>query len=187
MTYRAWCETVKSERIPDGLLFCQAILWLHQAELPLGVAAIGAAGQKIIKIPEKAKNRFGRTVSVIAVGRETFAGRKDVTDVVLPPGLRRLPDGAFAGCEALKNLSLPKSVKKIGKRTFEGCAALENVYYEGSPEEWKAAAPGGAPGNAAVHFRCDLTEALGAYRVSAAPGQDITDAIRSAGAEENGR
>ena len=164
MTYRAWCETVKSERIPDGLLFCQAILWLHQAELPLGVTAIGAAGQKIIKIPEKAKNRFGRTVSVIAVGRETFAGRKDVTDVVLPPGLRRLPDGAFAGCEALKNL-----------------------YYEGSPEEWKAAAPGGAPGNAAVHFRCDLTEALGAYRVSAAPGQDITDAIRSAGAEENGR
>lgn len=43
MTYRAWCETGKNAKPPDGLLFCEAVLRLHKTELPLGVTDAAAA------------------------------------------------------------------------------------------------------------------------------------------------
>ena len=137
MNYKEYCESIKNVEIPDTLQFCQAIMWFHEEVLPLGLVSIGKSDLSIIKVPEKEKNRFGRVVPVIAFAKDVFSGNKKITDIILPSGIYRFPQGAFSGCTGLKNITIPKKVKYIREKTFEGCRGLENVYYEGTPDEWR--------------------------------------------------
>lgn len=136
MNYKEYCEFIKDIEISDSLEFCQAILWLHPEILPLGLVSIADKSLSIIRVPEKAKNRFDRIVPIIAVAKGAFAGNEKITDIILPSSIERLPQGAFAGCSSLKNITIPKKIKHIKEKTFDGCCNLENIYYEGTPEEW---------------------------------------------------
>lgn len=136
MNYKEYCEFIKDIEISDSLEFCQAILWLHPEILPLGLVSIADKSLSIIRVPEKAKNRFDRIVPIIAVAKGAFAGNENITDIILPSSIERLPQGAFAGCSSLKNITIPKKIKHIKEKTFDGCCNLENIYYEGTPEEW---------------------------------------------------
>ena len=136
MNYREYCELIKDVGISDDLRFCQAVMWLHPQVLPLGLVSTGESDMRVIKVPEEAKNRFDIIVPVICIAREAFAGNENVTDIILPSTIRRLPEGAFAGCRNLKNITIPKTIRYIKEKTFDGCVSLENVYYEGNPEEW---------------------------------------------------
>ena len=136
MNYKEYCEFIKDIEISDSLEFCQAILWLHPEILPLGLVSIADKNLSIIRVPEKAKNRFDRIVPIIAVAKGAFAGNENITDIILPSSIERLPQGAFAGCSSLKNITIPKKITHMKEKTFDGCCNLENIYYEGTAEEW---------------------------------------------------
>ena len=136
MNYKEYCEFIKDIEISDSLEFCQAIMWLHPERLPLGLVSIGDKSLSIIRVPEKTKNRFDRIVPIIAVAKGAFAGNENITDIILPSSIERLPQGAFAGCSSLKNITIPKKITHMKEKTFDGCCNLENIYYEGTAEEW---------------------------------------------------
>lgn len=46
--------------------------------------------------------------------------------VVLPDGLKQIPDGAFSGCTNLEEVIIPDSVEKIGD-SFEDCVSLKMI------------------------------------------------------------
>jgi hypothetical protein len=138
MNYKEYCESIKDIEISDSLEFCQAIMWLNPQRLPLGLVSIADKSLSIIKVPEKTKNRYDRIVPIITIAKGAFAGNKNITDIILPSSIQRLPQGAFAGCSSLKNITIPKSIRHIKEKTFDGCSSLENIYYEGTWEEWKA-------------------------------------------------
>lgn len=137
MNFGEYEKMIRSIPATESLEYHQAIMWLHPEILPVGVASIGEKISGVVKVPEFATNKYGKRVPVIAIRREAFAGQDKITDVVLPPGIRRFPKGAFAGCTALQRIIIPKSIKRIEEGTFAGCTSLEDVYYEGSMEEWK--------------------------------------------------
>ena len=138
MNYKEYCESVKDVEVPDCLVFSRAVMWVHPEVLPLELVSIGEKELSTVKVPGTIINRSGRIVPVTAIAKDAFAGNKNITDIILPSGIERFPQGAFAGCSNLKNITIPKRIKHIKEKTFAGCVNLENVYYEGTQEEWDA-------------------------------------------------
>lgn len=136
MNYREYEEMIKDVPYPDTIEYKLPFMWLHPQNLPLGVTSIGDSGLSIIKIPERAMNRYGRNVPVITFSRQAFSGKSNITDIVLPQSIERIPKGAFEGCTGLKRITVPRKVKVIKESTFAGCEQLEDVYFEGTMEEW---------------------------------------------------
>ena len=136
MIFSEYINSIKDVPVSEHLKFAQAILWLDPSHLPLGAVTLENETMPVIKIPERAVNRFGNSVPVITITPELFKDREHVTDIILPPSIDRLPSGAFSGCRNLKNITIPKKIKSIRQNTFDGCSDLENIFYEGSAEEW---------------------------------------------------
>ncbi len=65
--------------------------------------------------------------SVVEIDSEAFRGRTDLTNVVLPDGVRRIGEGAFEGCSSLVSISLPNGLTRIEDYTFSGCENLSNI------------------------------------------------------------
>ena len=137
MDYKEFAERIRHIPVSDKLEYEPAVFWLHRERLPLGLVSLGGEKSLVIRIPESAENRYGRNVPVIAIARAAFSGNEEVTDIVLPPSIDRLPAGAFAGCSSLRRITIPRAVKRIPEGTFAGCRSLEDIYYEGTREEWK--------------------------------------------------
>lgn len=136
INYEEYLESIKDVEVSPCLEYGLAIIWLHPEILPVCLISTDKCDLPVIRVPERIKNKYGRTVPMIAIAREAFAGNETVTDAILPSTVERLPAGAFSGCRNLKNVTIPKNVKTIKEKTFEGCASLKNVFYEGTPEEW---------------------------------------------------
>ena len=111
--------------------------WPFPAKRPLELISIGSTELRIIKIPNEAVNKFGNTAFVEAIDENAFAGKGNITDILLPKWINRISPGAFRGCSGLKRITIPKAITRISAGTFEGCNALEDIFYEGTPEEWK--------------------------------------------------
>ena len=47
--------------------------------------------------------------------------------VVLPNGIRRIPDGAFYYCRSLSDIRIPETVNHIAKGAFQGCQSLQEM------------------------------------------------------------
>lgn len=62
--------------------------------------------------------------------RKTFYTEK-LEKVVIPAGVREIPDYAFWRCEALKDVNVPEGVVRIGKEAF-GCCSLTEIRIPGS-------------------------------------------------------
>ncbi len=54
---------------------------------------------------------------------------KDVTEVVLPEGIKRISIAAFYGCTNLQNITIPSSVKSIEEEVFNNCTSLKSVTF----------------------------------------------------------
>lgn len=63
-----------------------------------------------------------------------FAG-SNITSIVLPEGLERIPDRAFEYCSELKSVTLPSTLKGIGERAFQECKKLESITFPKSLKE----------------------------------------------------
>lgn len=136
--YEEYLDSIRNVDVSGDLEYGLAVVWLHPEILPVCLISTKKCGLPVIRVPERITNRYGRSVPVVAISREAFSGNENVTDIILPSTVERLPAGAFSGCKNLKNITIPKKIRTIKEKTFEGCESLENVYYEGTPEEWDA-------------------------------------------------
>ncbi len=62
-----------------------------------------------------------------------YIGHSD--NIVIPDGVKEIPDSTFSGFSNLKTVVIPEGVKKIGRRSFENCTKLENISLPESLEE----------------------------------------------------
>ncbi len=65
------------------------------------------------------------TISNIRNG--AFCGCTSLQSVIIPEGVKTIPDAAFKGCEALERVGLPNSLESIGCFAFLGCHALASI------------------------------------------------------------
>ena len=137
MDYAEYKKIIDSTPETKGLEYSYAVAWLHPEFLPIGVISLNGCEKKIIKIPEMAVNKYGNTVSVIAIGRDAFRNNTNVTNIILGHNIEKIGAGAFAGCTSLERITIPRKIKRIGQETFKDCISLSDIYYEGTPEEWE--------------------------------------------------
>lgn len=50
-----------------------------------------------------------------------------LSEVVLSPRIKKIPDNAFCGCKCLKEIKIPDEVTSIGKGAFYYCKALKEI------------------------------------------------------------
>ena len=86
--------------------------------------ANGTRGKVII--PEIAKG-FHITSMKKSIFKNTPTYQYNLTSVILPEGLKEIPDSAFYGCRNLYSVTIPESVKGIGHFAFTDCRSLEFV------------------------------------------------------------
>ena len=53
--------------------------------------------------------------------------RNRLTKIVLPDGLKKIPEGAFKGCKFLREINIPDSVTEIGNDAFQRCSSLKEI------------------------------------------------------------
>lgn len=63
---------------------------------------------------------------VVAIANGAFAGKTNITSVVLPTSVKKLGLGVFDGCTSLSEINLD-SVKSIGEQCFAGCTSLQSI------------------------------------------------------------
>lgn len=95
----------------------------------------------------------GKQVTVI--GDRAFANCMQVTELVLPAGIREIGDSAFYFCNSLKRIELPEGLKAIGADAFNGCYSLTEIHF---PAELEMI------GRAAFYYTGSLTD------ITVAPG-----------------
>lgn len=71
---------------------------------------------------------FESTFSGIELGEEVFKDLTALTKVVLPSGLKEIPDDCFYGCKSLKEVYIPSGLTSIGENAFYNCTALKFAY-----------------------------------------------------------
>ncbi|MEI6579911.1 MAG: leucine-rich repeat protein, partial [Eubacteriales bacterium] len=64
--------------------------------------------------------------SVKSIGNLSFAGCKNLTELVINSGVTQIKYGAFQDCSGLATVSIPKSVASIGQNAFNGTPWLQN-------------------------------------------------------------
>ena len=64
-------------------------------------------------------------MKTIPDGAFSFFG--NLSRVSLPESLEEIGEGAFECCSSLKHLFIPKNVKKIGQDAFRSCSSLEKI------------------------------------------------------------
>ena len=107
--------------LPRAFKSCHS---LREIEIKSGTithreAFADCTGLKNLKFTGKGSSTFGKRV---------FYGCTSLTELVLPKGLRYVPEGAFAYCLDLKSVVIPDSVDyAIQRNAFRCCTSLESV------------------------------------------------------------
>jgi len=63
---------------------------------------------------------------VVAIG-STVRNRKNITEVFIPEGIKKIGDYAFENCVNLKSIIIPEGVTTIGYSAFYKCVNLSNI------------------------------------------------------------
>lgn len=72
-------------------------------------------------------DEFEKFINVTLIPAWAFSQCYSLTDIVLPPNVTILDDGAFWQC-GFKTFRLTQKVTKLVGRVFYGCASLEEIY-----------------------------------------------------------
>lgn len=122
------CESLVSVSIPESVTwvgerafqFCPDSIF-DKTTVP-GVCLLSgwAVG---VDNPFGAIDLFG--VNGVADG--LFKDCRDVTSVVLPPGIETLGGSMFSGCRSLESVSLPAALKSIESYAFQSCQKIQAV------------------------------------------------------------
>lgn len=120
-----------------GMVYRLAIIWLHPERLPQALVSLNGVQDKVIKVPDFNNNGNNRYVPIIGFSSDVFSGNENITDIILPRYIERIPKGAFDGCKNLIRITIPKKIRYIPEGAFRNCDNLEDVYYEGSEDDWQ--------------------------------------------------
>ena len=63
---------------------------------------------------------------------------KQVSQVVISPGITSISENAFEGFTELKTVSIPDTVTEIASTSFTECEAIETVEFTREPEVFQA-------------------------------------------------
>jgi len=90
-----------------------------------GMAEVASCGTGLsaVQVPEHLSVDEG-TFKVTAVGDEAFS-MCTMSEVVLPPSIKRIGKRAFGGCRSLQSVVMP--IAKVDPTAFEGCRSLDVV------------------------------------------------------------
>ena len=88
-----------------------------------------------------------------------FHSRRNLREVRLPKGIRRIGSQAFFGCRNLERIVIPASVEEIGVAAFNGCTALTEIVLEGQlPARIGQMAFRGVPSPVVAHLRDEAVQ-----------------------------
>lgn len=65
-----------------------------------------------------------------------FFARTEITNLILPEGIKKIGRGAFSNCMFLEKVVLPTSLEYIDRRAFAGDTSLDHIIYNGSMDDW---------------------------------------------------
>ena len=122
------CKSLRSVSIPESVTWVGERAFegcpdsIFDKETVTGVCLLSgwAVG---VDNPFDAIDLFG--VNGVADG--LFKDCRDVTSVVLPPGIETLGDSMFSGCRSLEAVSLPAALKSIESYAFQSCQKIQAV------------------------------------------------------------
>lgn len=75
------------------------------------------------------------------INRYAFTNRREITNIVIPEGVKEIGTSAFFLCESLETVYLPKSITTLytnDPQLFPNCNSLSDVYYAGSKDDGMA-------------------------------------------------
>ena len=113
-----------TKKLPDGTLMISAykgddgIITIPDS---IGKGQVTALEKELFSA-----EKLGRSAA-----RKTFYAEK-LEKVVIPAGVREIPDHVFWRCESLKGVNIPEGVVRIGKETFGCCCSLTEIRIPGS-------------------------------------------------------
>lgn len=93
-------------------------------------------GRPVVGIAESAfaKNAEISSVTIeseadnFTLGARAFYDMGSLVSVVLPDGLKSIPENAFSGCDSLMEVTMGNGVESIGAYAFSECPTLSNIY-----------------------------------------------------------
>ncbi len=112
-------------------------------------------GKHLIKVKEGFSGSYTIKEGTISIAESAFEECSNLTEVVIPSGVKSLNAYTFFWCKNLKKISIPESVINIGKSAFYGCDKLEEVWFIGYEKQWNAVmidVNNQTLSNATVHF-----------------------------------
>ena len=69
----------------------------------------------------------GVSYQVTSIGDAAFYFRNGITEITLPPTIRRIGNQAFSICVSLTSITIPPNVESIGSEAFSSCSALTSI------------------------------------------------------------
>ena len=68
-----------------------------------------------------------RSCNPLFYAHHLYIKGKEITDLIIPKGVKSIGDIAFCGCSNITTVTIPESVTNIGYGAFEGCSSLTSV------------------------------------------------------------
>ena len=67
----------------------------------------------------------------LSYANHLYLNGKEVTNLVIPNGVKKISQSAFAGCSGLTSVTIPESVTSISYGAFSGCSGLSSIKVDG--------------------------------------------------------
>ncbi len=126
--YRAFCGCpLKSISLPDKIesvspfAFEATSFFERESNWENGMLY---AGHVLLYIDQNVSGKV-----VVKKGTKLICGGfgSEVTEVVLPEGLEKIPDSMFSDCPKIEHIDLPSTIKEIGSYAFRSCTGLSSL------------------------------------------------------------
>lgn len=153
------CDNITEFVIGDGvteLMDMNDFKKLETVVLGDGITEIGSFD--FTNLTELSSVTFGENITKINSG--AFSGCTGLTEIVLPKKLQILHSGTFADCSNLTKVTIYGNVATVVRNSFRRCTSLTDVYFDGTKEQWLAAAQTNwdyGTGEYTVHFNDGTT------------------------------
>lgn len=135
--------TMKSIYIPEGVTYlyaetfkeCTALEKIEVAEANPDFTSIdGCLYDKDVTTllrcpPAKQETTFTLPETVVKIDEEALLRYKNLKNIVLNDGLKKIGDFAFSCCENLESITFPDSVDTIGEAAFQLCMNMRSVTF----------------------------------------------------------
>lgn len=137
------CEGHVSSMVARGRIIFEEDCWIHgYVSNEMGGVSCPMRQDDAVSLPEREAQylqwpeplrilTFESADAFAQVNEEGFRHNHHVREVVIPEGVRRIPDSMFFDCRALERVSFPASLQEIGEYAFADCVSLRRLDLHG--------------------------------------------------------